>query len=115
MADTYAKQAALEEQMGKWTAAALSWARVCEGRPEDAAAHRRTAEALVRGEGDLHRARDYAQRAVELDPGNHRGHLALARVFLAAGLAKNARRELEAAAKLDPADETVKNLLRDLK
>jgi tetratricopeptide (TPR) repeat protein len=114
LADTYAQQAVLEEQMGKWAAAALSWARVCEGRPNDAAPHRRTAEALVRAQGDLHRARDYALRAVEIDPSDHRAHLALARVYIAAGLRRNARRELETAARLDPTDETVKNLLRDL-
>lgn len=115
LADTYMKQARYEEELGKWGQAALSWSRVCEGRPEDVAAHRRTAEALLKAKGDLHRARAYGQRAVELAPGDVKVRLALARVFIAAGLKLNAKRELEIAAKLDPGDDLVKNLLRELK
>jgi curved DNA-binding protein CbpA len=115
LADKYAKQADYEERHGKWTQAALSWARVCEGRPDDREAHRRTAEALLRSNGDLHRARAYAQRAVELAPDQAATRTLLARVFVAAGLPLNARRELEHAAKLDPGSEVVKNLLRELR
>jgi tetratricopeptide (TPR) repeat protein len=115
LADTYLKQAKYEEQLGKWGQAALSWARVCEGRPEDVTAHRRAADALLRTNGDLHRARSYAQRAVELAPNDAKARVTLGRVFIAAGLKLNAKRELEIAAKLDPADDLVKNLLRDLK
>ncbi|MCZ7687560.1 MAG: hypothetical protein M5U28_56000 [Sandaracinaceae bacterium] len=39
---------------------------------------------------------------------------ALGRVYIAAGLALNARRVLQRAAALDPSDEMVENLLRDL-
>jgi hypothetical protein len=34
-------------------------------------------------------------------------------VYLGAGLKLNARRELEKAAKLDPSDEMIKNLLKE--
>jgi tetratricopeptide (TPR) repeat protein len=115
MADSYVKQAGYEEQHGKWGQAALSWARVCEGRPDDREAHRRTADALLRSNGDLHRARAYAQRAVELTPDDAATRTLLGRVFIAAGLPLNARRELEHAAKLDPGSEVVKNLLRELR
>ncbi len=115
LADTYAKQARYEEELGKWGQATLSWARVCEGRPDDLVAHQRTAEGLLKSNGDLHRARSYAQRAVELSPDNAKLRALLGRVFIAAGLKLNAKRELEIAAKLDPADDLVKNLLRDLK
>jgi len=115
MADSYVKQAEYEERQGKWGPAALSWARVCEGRPDDREAHRRTAEAMLRSNGDLHRARAYAQRAVELAPDDAAARTLLARVFVAAGLSLNARRELEHAAKLDPGSEVVKNLLRELR
>lgn len=115
LADTYAKQARYEEELGKWGQATLSWARVCEGRPDDYLAHRRTAEGLLKSNGDLHRARGYAQRAVELSPDDAKARALLGRVFIAAGLKLNAKRELEIAAKLDPADDLVKNLLRDLK
>jgi curved DNA-binding protein CbpA len=115
LADKYAKQADYEERHGKWSQAALSWARVCEGRTDDREAHRRTAEALLRSNGDLHRARAYAQRAVELAPDDPSSRILLARIFVAAGLPLNARRELEHAAKLDPGSEVVKNLLRELR
>ena len=115
LAETYTKQARYEEQLGKWGQAALSWARVCEGRPTDLVAHRRTAEALLRTNGDLHQARAYAQRAVELAPDDSKARAVLGRVFVAAGLKLNAKRELEIAAKLDPSDDLVKNLLRELK
>ena len=115
LAETYTKQARYEEQLGKWGQAALSWARVCEGRPTDLVAHRRTAEALLRTNGDLHQARAYAQRAVEMAPDDSKSRAVLGRVFIAAGLKLNAKRELEIAAKLDPSDDLVKNLLRELK
>jgi curved DNA-binding protein CbpA len=115
MADTYRKQAEYEERLGEWKAAGLSWARVCEGCPDDAVAARRAARALLEAEGDLKRAKQFAQRAVELDPDNVFGRRVLGHIFLKAGMKLNARRELEAASKLDPSDEIVKNLLREAK
>jgi tetratricopeptide (TPR) repeat protein len=111
LADNYEKQARYEEKMGKWPAAAASWARVTDGRPEDASAARFAAEALLKAGGDLHLAQRYAQRAVDLDPSSVGSVVVLARIFLAAGLRLNARRELEKAVKLDPQDEMIKNLL----
>jgi curved DNA-binding protein CbpA len=113
LADNYEKQARYEEKFGKWDAAARSWSRVCEGRPEDAVAACHAAEALLKSGGDLHRAQRYAQRAVELVPEALQNLTLLARVYLAAGLKLNARRELEKAVKLDPTDEMVKNLLNE--
>jgi curved DNA-binding protein CbpA len=115
LADTYEKQAKYEESVEKWQAAALSWGRVAEGRPHDVDAHRRTAEALLRAKGDLHRAQRYARKAVDLAPADLLARVALARVLLAAGLKLNAKREAEVAASLDPNSELVKNLLRDVK
>lgn len=113
LADNYEKQARYEEKSGKWEAAARSWTRVCEGRPEDPRAAQHAAEALLKSGGDLHRAQRYAQRAVELEPGVLSNLTLLARVYLAAGLKLNARRELEKAVKLDPNDDMVKNLLSE--
>jgi curved DNA-binding protein CbpA len=113
LADNYEKQARYEEKMGKWEAAALSWGRVADGRPEDPNAARAAAEAMLKARGDLHRAQKLAQRAVDLVP-NSASHLVLlARVFLAVGLRLNAKRELEKAVKLDPQDEMIKNLLNE--
>lgn len=114
MSTTYEEQALYEQRHGKWGAAALSWAKVFEGRPSDAKAARMAAEALVEAKGDLHKAKSFAQKAAELEPDNIENLRALGRIYLAAGLTLNARRVLQRAAVLDPADEMVENLLRDL-
>ena len=111
---TYEERARYEQRHGKWAAAAISWGKVFEGRPDDARAARLAAEALVEAKGDLHRAKELAQRAAELAPDDVRGLRALARVYQAAGLTLNARRVLERAAALDPKDQMVENLLREL-
>jgi len=114
LSTSYEEQALYEQRHGKWGAAALSWAKVFEGRPDDARAARYAAEALVEANGDLHTARDLAQKAAELAPDDVENLRALGRVYIAAGLPLNARRVLQRAAKLDPSDEMVENLLRDL-
>jgi curved DNA-binding protein CbpA len=113
LADNYEKQAHYEEKQGQWAAAAVSWERVLEGRPEDPRAARAAAEALLRAAGDLHKARRFAQLAVDAAPSAVANVVVLARVLLAAGLRLNARRELEKAVKLDPQNEMIKNLLRE--
>ncbi len=112
LADDYEKQARYEEKAGNWAAAAESWAKVSDARPVDAAAARAAAEATLKAHGGLHRAQRYAQKAVRLGGTAVANLTVLARVYLDAGLRLNAQRELEKAAELDPADETVKNLLR---
>jgi Flp pilus assembly protein TadD len=62
----------------------------------------------------LRGAQKYAQKAVFLAPTDIESRIMLAQICATAGLKLNARRELEAAAKLDPANEMVKNLLVDL-
>lgn len=115
LADKYMQAAIYEERHKKWAAAAASWCKVVDGRPGDADAAARAALALVEAQGDLHRAQKLAQQATDLRPEWSFSRFVLGRVFLAAGLHLNARRELERAATLDPADEKVKVLLRDLK
>ncbi len=114
LANTYIEQARFEMKQGKWASAALTWTKVCEGRPSDAAAHRHAAQALLKAGGDLRGAQKYAQKAVFLAPTDIESRIMLAQICATAGLKLNARRELEAAAKLDPANEMVKNLLADL-
>jgi tetratricopeptide (TPR) repeat protein len=113
LADNYEKQAAYEEKTNNWQAAAKSWMRVSDGRPEEAEPARRAAEAMLKARFDLHRAQKYAQKAVSLDGKNVQNLTVLARVYLAAGLKLNAVRELERAAQLAPKDEMVNNLLRE--
>jgi hypothetical protein len=114
LAERYETQALYEERYKKWASAATSWAKVIEGRPSDTRALTHAALALVEAKGDLHQARRFAQKATELVPEDAAARRALGRVFLAANLGLNARRELERAMALDPADELTKMLLREL-
>ncbi len=115
LAANYEKQAQYEEKTGNWQAAARSWSRASDGKPEDAVSARRAAQAMLKTSADLHRAQSYAQKAVLLDSKNVENLTVLARVYLAAGLKLNALRELEKAAQLAPKDEMVNNLLREVR
>lgn len=111
----YIERAKFEQKNGKWASAALSWAKVCEGRPNDADAYRFAAHALYKAGGDLRGAQRYAQQAAFLAPEDIDCRILLTQIYLTIGLKLNARRELDVAAKLDPGNEMVKNLLADLK
>ena len=112
LCETYTRQARYEEKSGQWADAARSWSRVARTRPDDAVAHERAANALVKADGDLHEGSRMAQRATALDPKNPQFRVTLANVYLAAGLALNARRELETAAQLAPHDGTIQAMLK---
>jgi curved DNA-binding protein CbpA len=112
LADTYAKQAVYEEKTGQWPEAARSWQRVCRGRPNDARVCERAANAIVKAEGDLHEAARLAKQAVAIAPDTVSFRVTLAGVYLAAGLALNARRELETAAQRAPHDDTIQAMLK---
>ncbi|HEY6877811.1 MAG TPA: DnaJ domain-containing protein [Polyangiales bacterium] len=114
MAHDYEEQAKFEMKQSKFAAAALTWAKVCEGKPDDATAHRNAAFCLLKAGGDQRGAQKYAQQAVYLAPNDIDSRILLAQAYLTVGLKLNARRELDAAAKLDPDNEVVKNLLSDL-
>ncbi len=115
MAVSYERQARYEEQSGRFEEAARSWLKVVDGRPDEVPPLRRAASALLKADGDLRKARDLAKRAVELAPDDIRGHELLARVFYAAGMSASAIQQLQTAAKLDPTNKTVKNLLAEMK
>jgi curved DNA-binding protein CbpA len=114
LGETYSRQAAYEEKNAQWTQAARSWTRVCKTRPNDPDSHERAASAIVKGGGDLHEAARLAAHACTLVPGCARYRVTLANVYLAAGLALNARRELETAAQLAPHDDTITAMMRRL-
>lgn len=115
LADNYAQQALYEERHKKWAAAAASWAKVAEGRPEDAGAHWRSAKALLEANGDVKLAAKLARRAVDLAPEDVFAARTLGRAYLAAGMTLNAKRELERAVMLDPSDLATKALLKEIK
>jgi curved DNA-binding protein CbpA len=114
LADTYTRQAAYEEKSGQWAEASRSWQRVCRARPSDANACDRAANAIVKGGADLHEAARLAQQAITISPDTAAFRVTLANVYLAAGLALNARRELETAAQRAPHDDTIQAMLKRL-
>ena len=114
MAEAYEKQATYEARMGRFAEAALSWSKVCEGRPNDGRAHLKAAQALLDGDGDLSQAKRYAEMAQKLLAADPEVHKTLGRVFQAAGMKLNARREYEAVLQLAPDDDEAKKLLKDL-
>jgi tetratricopeptide (TPR) repeat protein len=112
LAEQYTKQADYEEKAERWPDAARSWQRVARAKENDAKAHERAAHCLVKANGNLHEASKLAQRAVQLNPKSAHAHVVLANVYLAAGLGKNGKRELEAALALAPNDHGIAVLLK---
>lgn len=112
--DIHREQATYEEENNLWSAASISWAKVAEAAPEDPVAPRRAAKALLSAGGDLRKARDFAQRSLDLAPDSLDARLLLARIYIHAGMDNSAAKELDEAAKLDPGHEMVKNLRKQL-
>jgi curved DNA-binding protein CbpA len=112
LAETYTKQAMYEESHSQWPEAARSWGRVCKVRPNDANAHDRAGNATIKSAGDLHEAARFAKRACELEPKNPFYRITLAQCYAAAGLALNARRELDTATQLAPHDDTIQAMIK---
>jgi curved DNA-binding protein CbpA len=104
LSDGYWKQALYEEGQDRWAEAALSYSKVCAGKPDSPAAHERVAYATLRSGGNVRRAVEFARKAVELDPRKPDYRITLARAYLAAGLDKSAHGELDRATELAPKD-----------
>jgi tetratricopeptide (TPR) repeat protein len=100
LADGYWKQAVYEEGQERWAEAALSYSKVCAGRPDDAAAHERVAFATLRSSTNIRRAVEFARKAVELSPRAPEMRITLARAYAAAGLDKSKHGELDRAVEL---------------
>ena len=112
--DIHREQATYEEDNNLWAAASISWAKVADADPHDSIAPRRAARALLSAGGDLRKARDFAQRSLDLAPDSLDARLLLARIYIQAGMDNSAAKELDEAAKLDPGHEMVKNLREQL-
>jgi curved DNA-binding protein CbpA len=83
-------------------------------RPADPELSIRAAKIAWQALGELRRAKDLAAHAVELAPENGSYRRLLGLVYRDAGLVANAKRELEAALRLDPRDAEAKAALRGL-
>ena len=83
-------------------------------RPADAELAHRTANLAFQLGKDLRRAKELAALAAEIEPEKATYRRLLGQVYKAAGLEANARRELEAALRLNPKDDDAKRELRSL-
>ncbi|MCC6555363.1 MAG: DnaJ domain-containing protein [Polyangiaceae bacterium] len=111
LAEGYLKQAQYEENHERWEDAAISYSKVCAGRPDEASPHERAAFAILKANGNVRRAVELARRAVELAPDAPLYRLTLARAYSAAGLAKSANGEIARAAELARSDAKMKELV----
>jgi curved DNA-binding protein CbpA len=83
-------------------------------RAFDAELSHKTARLSWKLGGDLRKAKEYAMAACELAPENALFHRTLGQIYKAAGLTANAKRELQAALRLDPKDAEAKQELKAL-
>jgi tetratricopeptide (TPR) repeat protein len=100
-------------QNGEWAEAFQHFQRASSLDPRNATYVERAARSLV-FEGDLKEAKRLAERAVELKPDDPNCRTTLAHVFQLAGMERNAKREYEAALKLDPKQEFARAQMRKL-
>jgi len=112
--ESYVRRAQVEETERRWDEAKNLWSRAAKLRPSDALAQDRTAHAILQCKGDLHEAERYAQAAVSLAPRSGDFRCTLARVYVAAGLALKARREVEAGLAATPQHAGLQALLKAL-
>lgn len=116
LADGYLKQADYEMKQERWGEAAISFGKVCLGRPDDAKAHERVAICTMKmAGGNTRRAVEFGRRAVELAPTVVEYRVTLARAYIEAGLEKSALAELERAEELGSKDAKLKELIAQTK
>jgi curved DNA-binding protein CbpA len=115
LAEGYLKQAEYEASQERWNEAAMSYSKVCTGRPDDAKAHERVAFCTLKAQGNTRRAVEFGRRAVELAPNQAELRVTLARAYTEAGLEKSALAELERGAELAPKDARIKELIAHAK
>lgn len=106
MADSYAKSARAAEKKSQWSAAVEAYGKAVQHRPNDADLCERLANALREVGHDLTRAAAMAESAVARAPRRAAFRRTLGRIHAAAGQRALALEQLEAAASLEPDDET---------
>jgi len=114
-ADRYKREADSRFELGQYREAYQDYEQALHFRPFDAEMNHRAAKLAWRSEHDLKAAKEYAARACETSPEVAVYRRTLGQVYAAAELHANARRELEHALRLDPADEEAKQELRNVK
>ena len=113
-AKTLQKQAEGALELRDFAQALRLFEEAVDYRPADPELAIRAARVAWQALGELRRAKELAAHAVELAPENGGYRRTLGLVYRDAGLAANAKRELEAALRCDPNDAEAKAALRGL-
>jgi curved DNA-binding protein CbpA len=108
------KQAEAALELRDFAQASSLFEEAVHYRPADPELSIRAAKLAWQALGELRRAKELAAHAVELAPDNGGYHRVLGLVYKDAGLTANAKRELEAALRIDPQDGEAKAALRGL-
>jgi curved DNA-binding protein CbpA len=101
-------------ELGDYKEALRAYEDALHYRPFDAELAFKTARLSWKLGADLRKAKEYAMAACELVPDNATYHRVLGQIYKAAGLAANAKRELQHALRLDPSDAEAKQELKSL-
>jgi len=101
-------------ELGDYKEALRAYEDALHYRPFDAELAFKTARLSWKLGADLRKAKEYAMAACELVPENATYHRVLGQIYKAAGLAANAKRELQHALRLDPSDAEAKQELKSL-
>jgi curved DNA-binding protein CbpA len=108
------KQAEAALELRDFNQASSLFEEAVHYRPADPELSIRAAKIAWQALGELRRAKELAAHAVELAPENGMYRRVLGMVYKDAGLSANAKRELEAALRIDPQDAEAKSALRGL-
>jgi curved DNA-binding protein CbpA len=101
-------------ELGDYKEALRAYEEALHYRPFDAELAYKTARLSWKLGADLRKAKEYAMAACELVPDNGTYHRVLGQIYKAAGLAANAKRELQHALRLDSSDAEAKQELKSL-
>lgn len=114
LVSSYVRQGNYEEHTGNFRQAAESFLKALQYRNDDHRLMIKVASNLLKGDGDLKKARGLARRAIGLKPEVGEYRLALAEIYLKLGMEPDALGELEAAHRLDPDNDRVARMLRGI-
>jgi tetratricopeptide (TPR) repeat protein len=108
------KHAESSLEMRDYAAALDHFEEALHYRPADADLAYRSAKLSLQISDDLKRAKEFAGQAVECAPDRIEYRKLLAAIYASAGLRANAKREFEAALRIDPGDKEARSGLRSV-